>query len=163
MQYNRLFLVLSFVSVSLVGMAQVPAERELKMEGGQFTKPRQFFKAQPAEDKTESFDVVGYGSISILVANTADGSPSSYNHNARLTMPITIAGGKTNFQIVFYNTSDLVPYSVEREAAINSVFIPLSMYDVVRTKLEQAVAAKKKVQLKVTSKKDGYREAVLQF
>jgi hypothetical protein len=74
-----------------------------------------------------------------------------------------IAANKGVFQIVFYNNSDLVPYSIEKEGLVNSVFIPVSFFDIVRAKLEQAVAAKKKVQLKVSSKKDGYREAVLQF
>ena len=163
MQYNRLFLVLSFVSISLVGMAQVPVEKEFKIDNNQFNKPRQAFKVIPAEEKSELFDIIGIGAVSISVSNIADGTPNSYNHNSRVTIPLVIAANKGVFQIVFYNNSDLVPYSIEKEGLVNSVFIPVTFFDIVRAKLEQAVAAKKKVQLKVSSKKDGYREAVLQF
>jgi hypothetical protein len=163
MQYNRLFLLVSFLTISIVGMAQLSMEKEYKVDNNQFNKPRQAFKVIPAEEKSEQFDVIGFGAISISVSNTADGTPSSYIHNSRVTLPLVLAGAKANYQVVFYNNSDLVPYSVEKEGLVNSVFVPISLYDIVKTKLEQAVTAKKKVQLKVSSKKDGFREAVLQF
>jgi hypothetical protein len=44
-----------------------------------------------------------------------------------------------------------------------SIYYPLSVYESLRSRLEQALIARKKVQVKVTLKTTGFREGVLIF
>lgn len=126
---------------------------------------RRAFKAElPAEDKTVIYDITGTGSISFSVSNTADGTAGSYKHAQQITWTLLAAAEKTNeFQLVFYTGNMDMPYAALQNGKTITAYFPLSMYDDIKEKIGQSLAARKKVQLKVVQKKNGYREATLAF
>ncbi len=123
------------------------------------------FKIQnPAEDKTGIVTITGLAGATFTASNTADGSANSYQHAMRITLGLQPADNKLgNFQVVFYTETEKIPYAVTESEGMTSIYYPLSVYEGIRQRLEQAVAARKKVQVKVIQKKDGYREGSLIF
>ena len=164
---NKFKIALVFLSTVFVFAANAQekslGEQEFKPGVGKPARPTGFFKVYPTDEKSEQFDIVGLGATSFSASNTADGTPASYNHAVQVSVPLVLANNKAAYQIVFYSSDDQVPYSVEQVGSVTNVYFPLSLYDALRSKLEQAVAAHKKVQLKLNYKKTGFREAVIQF
>lgn len=161
----RIALVLAstFMVISVSAQEKSFGEQEFKPGTTKMSRPSGFFKALPTDEKSEQFDIIGLGAISFSASNTADGTPSSYNHSGQISIPLILANNKTGYQIVFYTSDDQVPYTVEQVGAQTNVYFPLSFYDALRAKLEQSIAARKKVQLKLNYKKTGFREGVIQF
>ncbi|MBK9382375.1 MAG: hypothetical protein IPN39_13750 [Chitinophagaceae bacterium] len=125
---------------------------------------RVFKNQNPAEDKTELIDIIGTGSAAFSASNTADGSTASYKHSLKITLALsTPASVKGSYQLVFYTIYENIPYAAATEGGVVTVFYPISMYDGIKQKLDQSFAAKKKVQLKVIQKTNGYREGTLMF
>lgn len=126
---------------------------------------KRLFKIQNVtEDKTEIIDVIGSGTASFSASNVADGSSSSYKHSLRITLTLTTpATVKGTYQLVFYSIGDNIPYAAVSADGVVAIFYPLSMYEGIKHKLDQTFAARKKVQLKVVLKTNGYREGTLQF
>ena len=123
------------------------------------------FKTQnPKADKTDMLTVTGIGSVSFATSNTADGTSNSYYHSQRITMPLQVSSSKPiNVSLIFYSSGDKIPYAATSGDEGVNVYYPISLYEEIKQRLEQSLSAKKKVQLKVTQKTDGFREAVLLF
>lgn len=126
---------------------------------------KRLFKIQNVtEDKTEIIDIVGSGSASFSASNVADGSSSSYNHSLRITLTLTTPSNvKGTYQLVFYSNGEKIPYAAGSADGVVAVFYPVNMYEGIKQKLDQSFAARKKVQLKVVQKTNGYREGTLMF
>lgn len=126
---------------------------------------KRLFKIQNVtEDKTEVIDIIGTSNASFSASNTADGSSSSYKHSLRITLSLSTPSNiKGNYQLIFYSTGESIPYAAASIDGIVAVFYPMSMYEGIKQRLDQSFAAKKKVQLKVVQKTNGYREGTLMF
>jgi hypothetical protein len=115
-------------------------------------------------DESEVLNVTGISGSAFTVWNTADGTEKSYNHELRVVVSLNIAENKSQkYQLVFYSSGDKIPFAVGNDVTSFSVFYPISMYESIKQKLEQSLNAKKRVQLKVIRKSDGYREGTLIF
>jgi len=126
---------------------------------------KRLFKIQNVtEDKTEIIDIINTSNASFSASNMADGSAASYKHSLKITLSLsTPATVKGSYQLVFYTINENIPYAAATEGGVVTVFYPMSMYDGIKQKLDQSFAAKKKVQLKVIQKTNGYREGTLMF
>lgn len=170
---KHLFLTVCVVMlVSFFALAQtdkeLTASREVKDPGLILTGPAsqrmQFKVRNPAEDKTELFDVTGVGGAVFTSSNTADGTVNSFKHSLRINLPLTVSNSKgSNFQLVFYSETENIPFAATVENGTFSVYYPLSMYESIKQKLDQYLPARKKIQLKVIQKTNGYREGTLTF
>ena len=114
------------------------------------------------EDKISVSEVTGVGSSSFSTSNIYDGTVNSYKHSLKITMALLTSGTpKENFQLVFYSPEDKIAYVANSDAGTTYVYYPVSLYDAIKQKLDQSFANKKRVQIKVTQKTDGFREAIL--
>lgn len=119
-------------------------------------------KGAVTEDKTEIADITGLGSSTFSTSNTFDGTTKSYKHSLKITLELLTSAGKaSNYQLVFYSPDDQQLFAANSNAGVNYIYYPLSFYEGIKLKLEQSLSAKKKIQVKVTFKKDGFREGVL--
>jgi hypothetical protein len=71
--------------------------------------------------------------------------------------------GNSSFQLVFYSDPTGLPQAASYKEGFLNIYYPISFYDGIREKLEQAIANKKKVYVKVVQKTNGYREGSLIF
>jgi hypothetical protein len=151
-----LFLTIS-VQTLFITKTQAQATDEMVVR----QQERMLFKpARVASQQQEVLEVIGLGLPSFAVSNMADGSMESYSHNLRVTYPLQIGGGRTGFQLIFYGLNDKIPYAVAQEGNITSVYVPYSVHDQLKGKIEQTLAARKKVQLKINLLPSGLREAI---
>lgn len=129
------------------------------------TAQKRAFKAiQPTEDKIESWDVTALGQSVYAASNLMDGTASSYQHSLRIVVALQTPGYKNGtVQLVFYGPEDKIRQATENEGGVISIYYPVSVYESLRTRLEQALTARKKVTVKITQKTSGYREGVLLF
>jgi hypothetical protein len=117
-----------------------------------------------AEDKLDILDITGLAGSVFSTMNYPDAV--SQNSNASLKITLSVLTGPTKaggYQLVFSPDSEKTPYAVETKTGITSVFFPINTFEVINQKLEQAMAQKKKVQLKITQNPNGYREGLLVF
>ncbi len=128
---------------------------------------RAMYKAQnPATDMIEMFDVTGTTGATFTTSNISDGTSNSYKHSLRITLPLQTKtkDNKTGtVNLVFYTEGEQMPYAAANANGALNVYYPRSMYESIKEKLDQYLLAKKKIQLKVTQKADGYREGSLTF
>ena len=134
------------------GIVLAPGERTI-----------QFKPQNPAEDKTETISITGTRAASFTTSNTADGTAGSYKHSLRVTIPLTTNSKTNEFQLVFYSANENIPYAVSQNGGVISMFFPMAVYESITQQLQAAVTARKPVQVKVTQKNTGYREASLVF
>ena len=155
-------LFLLFISTLLVESHLLAQERpQLTNETNTLSKDGLFFKAvKITSPQQETFEVLSLGTPIFTVSNIADGSWESYSHNLRVAYPLQIGGGRTGFQLIFYGLNDKIPYAVAQEGNITSVYVPYSVHDQLKGKIEQTLAARKKVQLKINLLPSGLREAI---
>jgi hypothetical protein len=119
-------------------------------------------KGSVTEDKTETSDITGIGASTFSTSNTFDGTTKSYKHNLKITLELLTSAGKAStYQLVFYSPDDQQLFAANSNAGVNYIYYPISFYEGIKLKLEQSLAARKKIQVKVTFKKDGFREGVL--
>lgn len=116
----------------------------------------------PEADKTEIFEIVGIKGSTFSVSNTADGTANSYKHSKQVTIELT-ASNNSSYFLVFYSPEENIPYTFSPGKGVNNLYYPLALYDAMRQKLEQSLAAKKKIQLQMIQKTDGFREVSLIF
>lgn len=160
MRKNYVFVALLFAMLSADVSAQKDDPNVLVAADGRATK--RFFKpSNPAEDKTDMFDVSGISGTTFTTSNTSDGSPNSYKHAQRIIVALQASGKPNTLQLVFYSPNSEMPYAAAEENTKINVYFPVSMYGEIREKIEQALNARKKVQVKVYQGKDGVREASL--
>jgi hypothetical protein len=155
-----LFGTLLFFFSSFSAFAQQPAAEDVRMEKAVTYKENMVFKpVRNGVDNVELIDVVALGTSSFKVSNMADGTYGSYDHSLRITYPLVLAGGKTGYLLCFYGASEKIPYSVETKAGLTTIYFPVSTHDVIKTRIEQTLATKKKITIKLSQLADGYREA----
>ncbi|HQW44946.1 MAG: hypothetical protein IPP02_06315 [Chitinophagaceae bacterium] len=117
----------------------------------------------PTEDKTDLFDIQGIGGTTFTVSNTADGSTNSYKHSLQVVIKLIPANktGNNNFQLNFYSPNENIQQAATYADGTLNIYYPVAIYEDIRTRLEQAFTAKRKVTVKVIQKTNGYREATL--
>ena len=123
----------------------------------------QFKPQNPTADKSETISVTGTRAASFSTSNTADGSANSYKHSLRVTVPLNTNSKTNDFQLVFYSENENIPYAVLQNGSTISIFFPMSVYESITEQLKDAISARRQVQVKVTQKTNGYREASLVF
>ncbi|MBU6176234.1 MAG: hypothetical protein KGO80_00525 [Bacteroidetes bacterium] len=147
------------ISVQTLFITKIQAQATDEMVVRQ--QERLLFKAaKVTSPQQEVLDVIGLGLPIFAVSNVADGSLESYSHILRVTYPLQIGGGRTGFQLIFYGLNDKIPYAVAQEGNITSVYVPYSVHDQLKGKIEQTLAARRKVQLKINLLPSGLREAI---
>lgn len=118
---------------------------------------------KPINTTSDTVQITALGAPSFIVSNTADGSYNTYKHSQKIVIPVSTTSKSTKYQFVFYGQNDNIVYSVATESGLTTVFFPTFMYDDIREKLEQALNQRKKAELRIIQKKDGFREASLVF
>jgi len=126
---------------------------------------RAMYKAQnPAQDKTDIFEITGTSGATFTASNISDGTSNSYRHSLRITLALATKENKGgNINLVFYTEGESMPYAAASENGALNIYYPRSMYESIKEKLDQSVITKKRVQLKVIQKADGFREGTLIF
>jgi hypothetical protein len=163
MKRNFLLIIL-VVSNVFTSFAQVIELDDLRSQNPKLTKSNMAFKPLPLESaQSEQLDVTGWGAPSYVISNTASGLASSYEHSYRVSYPLTVAGNKSGYSLVFYGPNDKIPYSVEVENGKTTFYIPFSLHDNFKTKFEQAITLRKKVMVNLKLEVSGYREASWKF
>ena len=116
------------------------------------------------KDETELLNITGVNSSVFTVSNMSDGTEKSFNHDLRIILSLNTAENKNEkYQLVFYGSQDKIPFAVANEITAFSIYYPIAMYESIRENLDRSLASKKKIQLKLTRKTDGYREGTLIF
>jgi len=117
----------------------------------------------PTNDKTDQFEIQGIGGTTFTASNTSDGTAESYKHSLQIVVALTPANktGNSNYQLIFYSPNDNMQQAATYNDGILNIYYPVAVYDDIKTKLEQAFAARKKVMVKVIQKTNGYREGTL--
>ncbi|MBL0152645.1 MAG: hypothetical protein IPP93_03835 [Chitinophagaceae bacterium] len=162
-------IILSALAISFLAL-QAGAQKAETMEnaqGNSQTSGRNtvlFKPLNPEEDKTETVDISGVGAATFISSNFADGTPASYRHTQMVTLKLQAAGNKPgSYQLVFYPEKAEIKEAAASRDGVLSIYYPLSMFTTIKTTLEQNLAARKKVSVKVVMQKDGYREGSLVF
>lgn len=164
MKKNFVFLLAGLLLLPFLSQAQNADTDPNVIKTDRGLSKRIFKNQNPPEDKTEIIDIIGAGSAAFSASNTADGSSSSYNHSLRITIGLTTpANVKGTYQLVFYSVQENIPYAAAAQDGVMTVYYPISMYEGIKQRLDQSFAARKKVQLKVVQKTNGYREGTLMF
>jgi len=164
MKKQSLLLLLLAGMLSVQVQAQKSEEDPETVRSGNVLMKRAFKTEMPAADKAEAWDVKGINSVVFATSNTADGSYNSYKHNLRITIGLLMTDVKAGkFQLVFYSAGENMPYAMSRLDGITTIYYPVAIYDDIRQKLEQSLATRKKVTIKVTEKTNGFKEGVLSF
>lgn len=135
-----------------------------KFQANKLNKANMAFKPIVIESsQSEQIEITGWGAPSYTISNVASGLASSYEHSYRVSYPLTVAGNKTGYTLVFYGPYDKVPYSVEVENGKNTFYIPFSLHDNFKAKFDQAITLRKKVTVTLKMEVNGYREASWKF
>lgn len=114
------------------------------------------------ENKEDILEITGIGTSTFATSSTFSGTASSYKYSLKINVALlTSSANKESFQLVFYSPEEALPLAATSEAGVTYAYYPISLYEAIKLKLDQSLAAKKKVQLKVTLRTDGFREAVL--
>ncbi len=160
---KKLFFYLLCITVSALNVSAQPTETADVSKGS--APGKMAFKVfnSPAQEKTDQFDLQGLGATTFTASNTTDGTTNSYKHSLQIVVAL-IPVNKTvtsNYQLNFYSTNDNIQQAATYLDGTLNIYYPVAVYDDIRTKLEQAFAAKKKVTVKVIQKPNGYREGTL--
>lgn len=117
------------------------------------------------DDKIDLIEVTGLGGTTFSALNLPDGtSARGDRYSLKITMSLLTGANKSSgYQLVFNPDGEKSTYAVEVKDGITSINFPQFTFEVIRQKLEQSLAAKKKVQLKITQNPSGFREGVLVF
>ena len=163
---NKQWFLLIGLSISTLALAQ-KAEVDMNAPGvitDASLQKRAFKAAQPNEDKSETWEVTGLGQTTYTASNVMDGSVSSFQHSLRIVVGLVTPAYKNgSYQLVFYGADEKIQQAASVENGLVSLYYPVAAYESMRSRLEQALAARKKVQVKTTQKTNGYREGVLVF
>ena len=121
-----------------------------------------FVPVNPSQDKADIIEITGMGNVVYTTSNVADATANSYKHSIKITIELFTAKNKTgSYQLTFCSPETKNPYAASFGNDELSIYFPLSVYEGIREKLELSLAAKKKIQIKVIQKVNGYREGIL--
>lgn len=151
--------------IALVGTVSVSAQEGDATNARTKTFVQQVFKVynNPTQDKTDQFEIQGIGGTTFTSSNTTDGTINSYKHSLQILVTLTPVNktGNNNYQLIFYSPNDNMQQAATYSNGTLNIYYPVAVYDDIKTKLEQAFAARKKVTVKVIQKTNGYREGTL--
>ncbi len=160
-------ILLMAFAMGIIVVSQAQLQETVRDDGGMLDAnlQKRVFKAyQPEADRTDVYDVTALGQTTYTASNTSDGSVASFKHSMRIVLALVTPGYKGGAcQLVFYGPDDKVQQAAAIDKGAVSIFYPLAIYESMRSRLEQAIIARKKIQIKITQKTDGYREGVLIF
>ena len=119
----------------------------------------------PENDRTQLVDILGIAGQSFSVANATDGSANGmgYNRTEHIELALVTNVKDTAYRILFYSDRETFQQVVSTAGTVRTVYFPAYMYADIKQKLDQALLQKKKAQLKIVLRKEGYTEASLQF
>lgn len=162
---KQLLLIVGFLVNSVCFAQTSSAEVETVSSLSEANLQKRIFKTrQPEKDLTESWEVSGFGQTIYTASNVMDGSASSFQHTIRIVVGLsTPANKKSSYQLVFYGADEKIQQAASLENGVVSIYYPLATYEGLRSRLEQALVARKKIQVKMAQKTNGYREGVLVF
>lgn len=153
--------------IALLGPAMVSAQpnetspTKLLIDGS----GQRVFKVynNPLQDKTDQFEIQGLGGTTFTASNTSDGTTDSYKHSLQIVVTLIPANkaGNNNFRLIFYSLNDNIQQAATYSDGTLNIYFPEAVYEDIKSKLEQAFAARKKVTVKVIQKPNGYREGTL--
>lgn len=144
--------------------AQAVEFEDAKFQANKLNKANMAFKPNVIESpQSEVVEITGWTTPSYTISNFANGLASSYEHSYRVSYPLSVAGNKTGYTLVFYGPHDKVPYSVEVENGKTTFYIPFSLHDNFKAKFEQALTLRKKITVTLKMEVNGYREASWKF
>lgn len=125
----------------------------------------QYYALHPKEDKSLVIEITGLSNMSFTVANTADGTSAGmgYNRSENIVISLQTNSKDTAYQLVFYSEKENFQKILSEDGKTRSVYYPMAMYSDIKQKLEQYITLKKKIQLKLSLRKEGYSEAKLLF
>jgi hypothetical protein len=119
------------------------------------------------QDTNELFEIQGMGGTTFTSSNTMDGTTNSFKHSLQILVGLTPVPKTpvttSTFQLIFYSPNDNIQQAASSAENKVNIYFPVAVYEDVRSKLEQAFAAKKKVTIKVIQRLDGYREGTIIF
>ncbi len=118
---------------------------------------------KPTENKDDTIALSGMGGLTFVVSNIADGTYNTYKHSQRILLPLVTSVNGPKFQLVFYGENDNIPYAVALDGDVVDIYYPMVMFADIKQKLEQSLAQKKKIQLRIVQRKDGFREGAIIF
>jgi hypothetical protein len=153
------------VCIAFLGATGVSAQNAESQFSAENPKSNRiaFKPVQPTQDKTDLFEIQSIGGTTFTASNTSDGSANSFKHSLQVVMTLVPVNktGITSFQLNFYSENDNIQQAATFTDGVLNIYYPVAVYEDIRIKLEQALAARKKVTVKVTQKTNGYREGVL--
>ena len=151
--------------IALSGTISVSAQESETISTRIKPMGQQIFKIynNPTQDKTDQFEILGLSATTFTSSNTIDGTANSYKHSLQIVVVLTPANktGNSNFQLIFYSPNDNIQQAATYNDGLLNIYYPVAVYDDIKTKLEQAFTARKKVTVKVIQKTNGYREGTL--
>jgi hypothetical protein len=156
-----LFSCLLIYSASAWSQTQQPAAEDVRMEKAASRGSMVFKPVRSGVDNVETIEVIGLGTPSFKASNMADGTYSSYEHSLRVGYPLVLSGGKSGYALCFYGATEKIPYAVETQGGITTFYFPFATHDLIKGRIEQTIATKKKIVVKLTQQADGYREAII--
>ena len=160
MKKRSVFVFLAMVVISGTVLAQGEDPNVFTSADGRNTK-RLMKVVNPENDKTDLYEINAIGTTTFTTSNTADGSANSYKHSQKIIMSLQVPGKPNTVQLVFFSANTDMPFAAAEESSKVNVYFPISLYTEIREKLEQSLAARKKVQVKVFQGKNGFREGTL--
>lgn len=165
MKKNLFCSFLAGLFLSAVAIAQ-SSETSQNAAASRFTIRQQIGKTEnPTQDKSDLFEIQGLGGTTFTASNTYDGGMNSYKHSLLVTVtliPLNKAGNN-DFRVVFYSDPTGIPQAASYNGGVLNIYYPISFYEGIKEKLEQSLAIKKKIQVKVIQTTTGYREGSLIF
>ncbi len=151
--------------VALIGSVTVSAQEGDDKNSRIKPNIQKVFKVNnnPKQDKTDQLEIQGIAGTTFTASNTSDGTPDSYKHSLQIVVALTPVSktGNNNYQLIFYSPNDNMQQAATYNDGTLNIYYPVAVYDDIKTKLEQAFAARKKVSVKVVQKPNGYREGTL--
>ncbi len=155
----------SALCIALIGSASVSAQEGDDKNSRIKPNIQKVFKVynNPTKDKTDQLEIQGIGGTTFTASNTSDGTAESYKHSLQIIVALTPVNktGNNNYQLIFYSPTDNIQQAATYSDGTLNIYYPVAVYDDIKTKLEQAFAARKKVMVKVIQKTTGYREGTL--
>lgn len=162
-QFFSTLCAIALFSVAASAQASETDANAVRNGGGDSKKQFQV-KSNVTEDKIEQFEIANIGSLTFSASNTVDGSSNSFRHVQKITIQLFPAGNKPGtYMLNFYQDGQNIPEAATSASGMVNLYYPLSVMPALKESLDKALAAKKKVIVKVTQKTDGYREATLVF
>ena len=162
---NKKYFCLLFIA--LIGSISVSAQESETIIPRAKPIGQQIFKIynNPTQDKTDQFDIQGLGGTTFTSSNIIDGTANSYKHSLQIVVALTPVNKteKSDFQLIFYSPNDNIQQAAIYKDGRLNIYYPVGVYEDIKSKLEQAFAARKKVSVRVIQKTNGYREGTLIF